>query len=413
MKTVDVLIIGGGASGFFCGCELLLRNPSLRVAILEKSGKTLSKVRISGGGRCNVTHGVSQTKEWLNHYPRGAKYLRNKLNDFGLNETISWFSNVGVELKTEDDGRMFPVSNSSETIAGALEETFHQHGGQVLLKHEMQSIEALDSRYLVKDQWRNEWFANTVVLATGGLMPKFKQQLENQLSALQIIETAPSIFSLNIKSSLRELSGVSVSQARVRFTGDKEHYLGPLLITHWGLSGPSVLKSSAWKAFWLKAKGYQAEVLIGWVSEKNEDKVRTDFEEHLSKNELKQLENAAPFQLPSRLWHWILGQSHILTGKKCKDLTKSDKNKVVEMIMRTNLLVQGKTTYKDEFVTAGGLELESLELTGESKAYPGLYVIGELLNVDGVTGGFNFQAAWSTAYAAAKAIEKTLTSRPR
>jgi len=244
-------------------------------------------------------------------------------------------------------------------------------------------------------------------------MPKFKQQLENQLSALQIIETAPSIFSLNIKSSLRELSGVSVSQARVRFTGDKEHYLGPLLITHWGLSGPSVLKSSAWKAFWLKAKGYQAEVLIGWVSEKNEDKVRTDFEEHLSKNELKQLENAAPFQLPSRLWHWILGQSHILTGKKCKDLTKSDKNKVVQMIMRTNLLVQGKTTYKDEFVTAGGLELESLELTGESKAYPGLYVIGELLNVDGVTGGFNFQAAWSTAYAAAKAIEKTLTSRPR
>ena len=138
MKTVDVLIIGGGASGFFCGCELLLRNPSLRVAILEKSGKTLSKVRISGGGRCNVTHGVSQTKEWLNHYPRGAKYLRNKLNDFGLNETISWFSNVGVELKTEDDGRMFPVSNSSETIAGSLEETFHQHGGQVLLKHEMQ-----------------------------------------------------------------------------------------------------------------------------------------------------------------------------------------------------------------------------------------------------------------------------------
>jgi predicted flavoprotein YhiN len=153
-------------------------------------------------------------------------------------------------------------------------------------------------------------------------------------------------------------------------------------------------------------------VLIGWVSEKNEDKVRTNFDKHLDQNELKHLENAVPFQLPSRLWHWILGQSGISTVKKSKDLTKSDKNKIIEMIMRTNLLVQGKTTYKDEFVTAGGLDVESLHLTGESKVYKGLYGIGELLNVDGVTGGFNFQAAWSTAFYAAKAIEKTFISRP-
>lgn len=408
MQSLDVLILGGGASGFFAGCELLLKNANLNVQIWEKSNKTLSKVRISGGGRCNVTHQVETAKEWIAHYPRGSKYLKSQIKIFGLTQTIEWFDKLGITLITEEDGRMFPSTNSSETVAAGLENCFSSLGGVVKLKTQADKVSVNNDGFIVIGKNGDAVLTKSLVLAMGGMNGQIKSWILDQLPKIEVVEPAPSIFSLNIKSSLRELLGISIENARVRYPGEKGEYSGPLLITHWGLSGPAALKSSAWKAFWLKENGYQADVLIGWISEKNEDVVRAKLKDSLINNYQKKIENTQLFELPKRLWIWMLQEANIPLEKRNDEVSKNEINRLIELLLRTPLRVEGKTTYKDEFVTAGGVSLDGFNATGESKDYPNLYALGELMNIDGVTGGFNFQAAWCTAFNAANSILKTI-----
>ena len=404
MPILDVLIVGGGASGFFCGCELLLNNPNLDVEIWEKSAKTLGKVRISGGGRCNVTHDLRESRHLIKKYPRGGKYLRHKLNEFGVQDTINWFQKQGVELKTEDDFRMFPITNSSETIAQCLEQTFKKWGGVIRIQTALE-----------KAQWKNEiWNLESskgeifqskyVVLAIGGLTTSKSNWLESQFS-IKTTALVPSIFTLNINDkSLHELSGLSITDGRIKYEGFKSDYECPVLITHWGISGPAVLASSAWHALDLHELDYNAIVQVGWIGEKNEDAIRELLSQHLELHKLKSIRNAIAFGLPRRLWEWIIGYSGIPDDKNCTDLRKDEKNRLVESLMRTKFTVSGRTTYKEEFVTAGGVDLLELKPDGSVKCNENLYSVGEMLNIDGVTGGFNFQAAWSTAFVCAHGI---------
>ena len=404
MPILDVLIVGGGASGFFCGCELLLNNPNLNVEIWEKSAKTLGKVRISGGGRCNVTHDLRESRILIKKYPRGGKYLRHKLNEFGVQDTINWFQNQGVELKTEDDFRMFPVTNSSETIAQCLELTFKKWGGRIRTKTGLEKAQLENDIWILESSEGEIFQSKYIVLAIGGLTTAKSNWLESQFS-IKTTALVPSIFTLNINDkSLHELSGLSVADGRIKYEGFKSDYEGPVLITHWGISGPAVLASSAWHALDLHELDYNAVVQVGWIAEKNEDTIRELLSQHLELHKLKSIRNAVAFGLPRRLWEWIIGYSGISDDKNCVDLRKDERNRLIESLMRTKFQVSGRTTYKEEFVTAGGVDLSELMPDGTLKSNKNLYSVGEMLNIDGVTGGFNFQAAWSTAYVCAHSI---------
>ena len=404
MDNLDVVIIGGGASGFFCGCELLLNDPNLKVEIWEKSSKILSKVRISGGGRCNVTHDLRENRHLIKKYPRGGKYLRHKLNAFGVQDTINWFENKGVKLKTESDQRMFPVTNSSETIARCLEDTFYSLGGKLRFQCGLEMAQYQNSIWHLKTSSGDSIEAQYVVLAIGGLTPTKAQWIRDQFS-IEPTSLVPSIFTLNIgDKNLHQLSGLSVSHGRIKYEGFKPDYEGPILITHWGLSGPAVLASSAWHARDLFELNYKATVHVGWISDKNEDHVRVQLSDHWAENKLKMVRNAIGFGLSRRLWEWLLQKSGIQLEKVCIDVRKDESNRLIENMIRMKFQVEGRTTYKEEFVTAGGIALSDLNEKGAFKNHNHLYAIGEMLDIDGVTGGFNFQAAWSTAHVCASDI---------
>lgn len=407
MSQMDVVIIGGGASGFFCACELLIQNKNLKVAIWEKTSKTLGKVRISGGGRCNVTHDAREVRKLLRKYPRGSKYLRAKFNNFGVQQTIDWFENRGVKLKTETDFRMFPITDSSETVAKCLENTFYNLGGITAFNRSLESARFSNDEWHLVSNSGEEFTARYIVLAIGGLTQPKANWLNSQFS-MKTTPLVPSIFTLNIKDSgLHELSGLSVSEGRIKYEGFKQDYEGPVLITHWGLSGPAVLASSAWHAVDMYHLNYHTIVQVGWIAEKNEDIVREELNVHLELNKFKKVGNSAAFDLPKRLWNWILSNAGIDLEKIGGDLKKDERNRLVENVIRTKLQVSGRTTYKEEFVTAGGVDLEELNPDGSFKKQPKLFAIGEMLDIDGITGGFNFQAAWSTAFSAAHGILKS------
>ncbi len=404
MKVLDVVIVGGGAAGFFCGCELLSTNPNLTVEIWEKSAKVLSKVRISGGGRCNVTHDLREVRNLIKKYPRGSKYLRQKFIEFGVNQTVDWFENKGVKLKVESDGRMFPVTDSSETIAQCLEQTFHKNGGKLRLKTTLEHFEFQDGLWNLTSSEGAEIQSKYLVFAIGGLTDVKAKWLQGQFP-INITPIAPSIFTLNISDvKLHALSGVSVSHGRIKYEGIKSDYQGPVLITHWGLSGPAVLASSAYQALALKEKDYQTNVQVGWVSNKDEEVIRRELLENFEMNRNKSIRNAPALGLPKRLWDYLLERSGIGFEKVCADLKKDEKNRLLENILRSKYSVSGRTTYKEEFVTAGGIDLSELTHTGAFKSNTKVYAIGEMIDVDGITGGFNFQAAWTTAYCCAKDI---------
>lgn len=408
MNTVDVVIVGGGASGYFCACELLLNSPNLKVEIWEKSNKTLGKVRVSGGGRCNVTHDIRESRVLIKKYPRGGKYLKEKLNQFGVDDTEKWFLDQGIPLKTEGDNRMFPTTNSSETIAACFENTFKKLGGTLRIKTSIETAE------FDKDHWKlmtndQVWvYSQYLVLAIGGLNENKSQWLQ-KIKPTAVTSLVPSIFTLNINDAvLHSLAGVAVAKGRIKYEGIKSDYEGPVLITHWGLSGPAVLTSSAWHAVDLFERNYEINVQVGWIVDKNENEVRAQLQEHLKGNRNKNIRNAVAFGLPKRLWDWILDRSEISPEKECADLRKEEQNRLIENLIRSKFEVSGRTTYKEEFVTAGGIKLEELDADGAFKANSQLFAIGEMLDLDGVTGGFNFQAAWSTAHVCAKKIRSMI-----
>ena len=412
--TRPIVVLGGGAAGFFGAIACAEASPGVPVYLLEKSPKLLSKVRVSGGGRCNVTHACESAAQLVQHYPRGGRQLKEAFQTFGVAATSAWFAQRGVLLKTEADGRMFPTTNSSETVARALEEAARQAGVRIITGVAAERIEPLPeggfalalsgegSRALGA-----QLVASQLLVATGG---SAKAGAYDWLRTLghTIAEPVPSLFTFNVPASpLRELPGVSVLHARVVLAGEKLQYEGPLLVTHWGVSGPAVLKLSAWGARRLHELGYHGTALINWVPAHTDDTLRAWAQQFRLANSKKQVATHPQFDLPTRLWRTLVEQAGIGGETRWSEVPAKAQNRLLELLLRTPLQVQGKTTHKEEFVTCGGIPLAEVDLkTMASRRVPGLYFAGEVLDVDGITGGFNFQAAWTTGFLAGQAMAR-------
>ncbi|MCW3093981.1 MAG: hypothetical protein JWP81_5050 [Ferruginibacter sp.] len=405
MIKKKLVVIGGGAAGFFCAVNAARMNPALEVIIIEKTGKLLSKVKVSGGGRCNVTHSCFSISEMIKKYPRGASFLKKAFHHFFTTDTIAWFQERGVELKTEADGRMFPISNSSQTIIDCLMKEVNKYGIEILMNKEVSEMGMVNGKWSIEFKSGSRLDAEYVCIACGGF-PKPAQFAWFQKLGHTIAEPVPSLFTFNMPgNAITSLMGITVEQVQVKIAGSKLSEQGPLLITHWGMSGPAILKLSAWGARELAVKNWQFGIIVNWLPAFNEQTLKDKFQEVRFEIAAQKISNRNPFWLPQRLWEFLLKLSAINIDSRWADLPAKEQNKLIKNICAQEFAVNGKTTFKEEFVTSGGIVLEEVDHnTMQSKIVPNLFFAGEVLNVDGVTGGFNFQNAWTTAWVAARAI---------
>ena len=405
MGKKRLVVIGGGAAGFFCAINAAQMNPAFEVIIVEKTSKLLSKVRISGGGRCNVTHHCFSMAEMLKKYPRGNSFLKKAFHHFFTTDTIQWFIERGVQLKAEADGRMFPTTDSSETIVNCLMKEVNKYGVQILLNREVLALSMLNSEWSLEFKDADTILADFVCVASGGY-PKALQFEWLKKLGHTIEAPVPSLFTFNMPgNSITSLMGIVAENASVKIAGSKLQEQGPLLITHWGMSGPCILKLSAWGAKELAAKNYHFSILVNWLPAFNEQTLKDKFQQVRFEQAAQKIVNRNAFGLPQRLWQYLLQQSAVNENLRWADLPAKEQNKLIKNICAQEFAVSGKTTFKEEFVTAGGVALEEVDAnTMQSKILPNLFFSGEVLNIDGVTGGFNFQSAWTTGYIAAKAI---------
>ncbi len=402
-QDFDILIVGGGAAGFFSAINIVERTPKLKVAILERGKEVLSKVRVSGGGRCNVTHACFEPNELAKFYPRGEKELRGPFHQFCSGDTIEWFEKHGVELKIEDDGRMFPVSNSSQTIIDCFLNTSHQLGITIVTGQSVQSIFKKENCWKIDTQ--NETFlAGKLILATGS-NPKIWDLLHTFGHA--IITPVPSLFTFNIKDTrIKELPGIA-TQVTVKVKDTKLESTGPLLITHWGMSGPAILKLSAWGARILHDKNYQFIIEVNWLNDRDTEEVEILLKQLKQEHAKKTVAKKSPLELQNRLWESLVIASGISNETKWADLSKIQLQNLANQLTKGVFQVNGKSTFKEEFVTAGGIDLKEINFkTMESKLHPNLYFAGEIVNIDAITGGFNFQNAWTSGFLVANAISE-------
>ena len=397
----DCLIVGGGAAGFFTAINIVERNPKAKVAILERGAEVLGKVRISGGGRCNVTHACFEPNELVKFYPRGEKELRGPFHQFCSGDTIEWFERHGVALKIEDDGRMFPVSNSSQTIIDCFLKATQQLGIKVLTGQSVQSIFKKDNYWKIDTQNQN-YQAENLILATGS-NPKIWEMLQEFGHA--IIPPVPSLFTFNSKDPrIKELPGVS-AKVTVRVKDTKLEATGPLLITHWGMSGPAILKLSAWGARILHDKNYQFTLLVNWLNDLDTEEALVQLKTLKQEQAKKTVAKKSPFELTNRLWESLVLASGISAETKWADLSKTQLQHLAQQLTNGVFQINGKSTFKEEFVTAGGIDLKEINFkTMESKIHPNLYFAGEIVNIDAITGGFNFQNAWTSGFIVANAV---------
>lgn len=399
--SIKIGVLGAGAAGYFAAIQAKRINPNSKVDLIEKSGKTLSKVKISGGGRCNVTHHCIKIRELSRNYPRGERFLSKAFAQFNVADTIEWFQNQGVILKVEDDGRMFPVSNQSETIVNALQKAADAEGVNLILNQPVYFFESLTDGFVIhSNRVDDPIFYDRLIVAYGGQRNADTLQWAQRIH-LPVIKPVPSLFTFNVVNDpIKELMGVSISNAVVKIIGEDLSCEGALLITHWGFSGPAILKTSAFGARILAEKNYSFDILINWVG-KNEEALRHAIANDPRFMEGKQLKTLNPFELPKRLWMYILNKSGADGTKRWSDQSKKVKNRLLNTICNDQYTINGKTTFKEEFVTAGGVDLNAVNPnTMEAKEIPGLFFAGEVLDIDGITGGFNFQAAWTTGFIA-------------
>jgi predicted Rossmann fold flavoprotein len=402
-----LLVIGGGAAGFFCSVNAARLNPRLQVTLVEKTNKLLSKVKVSGGGRCNVTHACYDIGDMSKRYPRGGNFVKKSFHQFFTTDTIQWFEERGVKLKTEKDGRMFPETDSSQTIIDCLLKEADKYGVRIELKKEVQKIDPGNNRdgFTVDFVDGSIIKADYICIACGGF-PKLSQF--DWITGLghTIEEPVPSLFTFNMPGhSITKLMGVSIDNARVKITGTRLEEKGPLLITHWGLSGPVILRLSAWGARELAAIQWNFTIMINWLPEYNEQQFAELLKTLRFEKASQLIENKNSFGLPQRLWEFLLEYSGVKHGMRWADLPVTIQNKLVKNVCNLELEIKGKTTFKEEFVTAGGVRLIEIDPnTMMSKKVPGLFFAGEIMDVDGITGGFNFQHAWTSGFVAAKAI---------
>ncbi len=396
----DLIVVGGGAAGFFGAIEAAHSKIGFRVLILEKTSKLLSKVKVSGGGRCNVTHHCFEATPLSKHYPRGQRALKSLFQKFQAKDTVAWFESHGVELKAEEDGRMFPVTNNSQTIIDCFLREAERLSIEIKLSQEVTRIEKTEKVFYVHCQ-HQQYTATHILVAAGGYNKPENYQWLSDLGH-EIVQPIPSLFTFNDSSKVfTDLMGVAVPDAEVKIAGSKLSQRGPVLITHWGLSGPAVIKLSAWAAVDLHKVYYTFTALVNWTG-KPETEVRNTLMKLKNENSKKQVLSNPLFNLPKRLWEFLCLKAGAEEGRTWSEQSHKVINRLIELLFACPFHIKGKTTFKEEFVTCGGISLNDIDLNSmQSKKVPGLYFAGEILDIDGETGGFNFQAAWTTAWVAA------------
>ncbi|MDG1056833.1 MAG: NAD(P)/FAD-dependent oxidoreductase [Flavobacteriaceae bacterium] len=403
MEQYDVLVVGGGAAGFFAAINTAELNPALSVAILERGTSVLNKVKVSGGGRCNVTHAEFIPNELASYYPRGQKELKGPFHSFMTGDTMAWFEYRGVPLKIEDDGRVFPVSNSSQTIIDCFLKQSQKYDIKLKKNHAVRSIGQTGDSWAVETT-KEVFYCKKLMIATGS-NPKIWQMLQSL--GHNISPAVPSLFTFDIDDPrLKDIPGVVAKDVAVEVMGTSLHSEGPLLITHSGLSAPSILKLSAFGAIELAQLNYKFEIKINFIQQD-----AASCLEVLMKNKLelskKLVRNTPLFELPKRLWVKLVQASAIADELRWADLNKLQLQSLSKQLTKAVFQVHGKSTFKEEFVTAGGIDLKEINFkTYESKLFKNLFFAGEIINIDGVTGGFNFQNAWTGAYLAAQELSK-------
>jgi len=401
----SLIVIGGGAAGFFCAVNAASLNPALQVTIVEKSNKVLGKVKVSGGGRCNVTHACFEISEVAKNYPRGQNFLKKAFHWFYTKDTIEWFEDRGVKLKAEADGRMFPVTDNSQTIIDCLLREADKYNVKVLLHTEIKGLEKTEEGFILHTSNGVPLTSNLLCIACGGY-PKSTHFDWLKQTGHTIEEPVPSLFTFNMPgNSITKLMGVSVENALVKIAGSKLQQKGPLLITHWGLSGPAILKLSAWGARELAAKAYTFSVTVNWLPQYNEQTLKDELLHIRSAHPSQKIANRNALGLPNRLWLYFLEQCKISEELRWADLPGKQQQQLIQLLISQPFNIAGKTTFKEEFVTCGGIKLIEIEAnTMQSKLVPQLFFAGEIMDIDGVTGGFNFQNAWTSGFIAASAI---------
>jgi len=401
-KINNVAVLGGGAAGFFAALSVKKHHPQAKVILYEKTTKVLAKVKISGGGRCNVTNSDSNIDTLCMAYPRGGKQLRNLFHRFNTSDTQEWFRSRGVPLKSEADGRVFPVSNQSQSIINCLMQEAEQLGVEIKYQSAVSSLTKQSNIWRIHflNKTQEEEF-ESVIIATGG-SPKLQGFQWLKDLGHSIINPIPSLFTFNIPGdSITQLMGVAVEDAKVKIKGYNIETSGALLITHWGMSGPAILKASAFGAPALAECQYNFEIQVNWLGERNTEILFNQLQICALEHPQKAVSKQKAFPLPQRLWQYLVNKKGIEVDKKWIDLGKKKRRQLLELLVNDVYSISGKTTFKEEFVTCGGVGLESIHLkTLESKSQTGIYFAGEVLNIDAITGGYNFQAAWSTGFIA-------------
>lgn len=411
-RILKITVIGGGAAGFFSAITCAQTYPQARVTLIEAGRQVLAKVRISGGGRCNATHACFDPAILVQNYPRGGKALRGAFTRFQPRDTVEWFASHSVKLKTEEDGRMFPVTDDSATIVNCLIRAAEDAGVQIRTGDAVVSVHKLTGNiaeggdeFEIVFKSGAQLKCDRLILATGSNPSGFKWAKD---LGHTIEPPVPSLFTFNVSDRrIQDLAGVSVANAKVKLPGAKLEQSGPLLITHWGLSGPAVLKLSAWGARFLHDRHYQTSVLINWLPQYNPEVLRQQLLAVKSQLSQRLVVSSCPFPMPRRLWERLTSSIGIDEPKRWADIPNKTLDKLLQELVQGEYQISGKGAFKEEFVTCGGVNLKEVDFkTMESRRCPGLYLAGEILDIDGVTGGFNFQSAWTTAWLAGSAIGK-------